>query len=74
MAVNRDLCHYRVQVKRRGSLPRREFDEVRDLLRYNLLHQVHLGGVIDHPIPVSVRVEIGEFERVATEIDYGRYP
>src|SRR4051812_44713354 len=74
MAVNRDLCHYRIQVERRGSLPRREFDEIPDLLRYHLLHQVYLGDVIDHPIPVSVGVIIGSFERVATEIDYGRYP
>ena len=62
------LRHDRVEVERRRLLPRRELHEVLDLLRHDFLHQIHLRDVIDHPIPIGVGVEVGAFERIATQV------
>ena len=38
------------------------------------LHEVELGSVIDHPIPVGIGVEVGAFERIASQIEDQRHP
>src|SRR5271166_2694488 len=64
-----DLFHYRVEVERGGFLTRRELDEVLNLLCYDRLHEIQLRHVIDHPVKVRVRVEVGSLERIAPQAD-----
>ena len=63
------LLQHRVQVERCRLLAWWELDEVLDLRRHDRLHQVHLRNVIDHPVPIGVRVEISSLERIATQVD-----
>jgi len=42
--------------------------EVGDLPRDHGLHPIALGHVVDHPVRVGVRVEIGPLERVAAQV------
>ena len=66
MPMARHHRHHRVQVERSRLLARRELDEVLDLRRHKPLHEVELGNVINHPIPVSIGIEVGALERVTT--------
>src|SRR5271169_7157766 len=64
-AVIGHLRQHRVQVEGSRLLAWRELGEVLDLRGHRRLHEVKLGNVIDHPIKVSVGVEIRALERIA---------
>ena len=68
-----DLAHHRIEVERRGLLPRRKLLELLDLISHDLLHQIHLRHVIDHPVVVRVRIEVRPLERIAAEVHDGRH-
>ena len=70
----RHLAQHRVKVERRRLLPRRELGESLDFRGHHGLHQVHLRHVTDHPVEIGIRVVLGPFKRVATEIHDVRDP
>src|SRR5215831_1773440 len=72
LLVRLHLSHDCIQIERRRPLPRREPPELFDLRRYHRLRQVHLGGVIDEPVPVDVRVDISPLEGITSQmVDVG---
>ena len=60
-------CHHCVEVEGSRLLARRILHVVFDLGRHDRLALIELRDVIDHPIKVDVRVEIGALERIPTE-------
>src|SRR6185295_604841 len=54
LMVGLHLPHYRVQVERSRSLPRRELAEFVELTRDQRLHLVDHEDVTDHPVIVGV--------------------
>src|SRR5215471_13341845 len=68
LLVGLHLRHDRIQIERRRSLPRRELLELFDLRRHNRLSEVQLWDVVDQPVVVDIRVDIGPLERIASQV------
>src|ERR1700757_2451497 len=65
----RQTCHDRVEVERSCLLTWRILHVVLYLSSHDRLGQVEVRSMIDDPVPVDVRVEIGALKRVATKIE-----
>src|SRR5215813_2345054 len=68
LLVRLHLRHDRIQIERRRPLPRRELPELFDLRCHNRLSEVQLWDVVDQPVVVDIRVEIGPLKWIASQV------